>query len=178
MIKRKKDFLIKDYLMHGMFFTLYGLFKYWPSPVGDIPRSLIVKAFLKKSQKIRIYEGVTIWYPYNIEVGHNVTLNETVYLSGYGNIKIGNNVRIGKGTTIITSDHNIPSKDLLIKDSGLSKDLVVIGNDVFIGCNVTILKGVTIGDGSVIGACSLVTKSIPSYSIAVGNPAKVIKQRS
>jgi len=54
---------------------------------------------------------------------------------------------------------------------------IVIGNDVFIGRNVIILDGVTIGDGAVIGAGALVSKNIPPYAIAVGNPIKVIKYR-
>ena len=53
----------------------------------------------------------------------------------------------------------------------------VIGNDVFIGANVTMLDGVKVGDGAVIGAGSVVTKDIPSYAIAVGVPAKVVKYR-
>lgn len=52
-----------------------------------------------------------------------------------------------------------------------------IGNDVWIGSSVEILRGVTIGDGAVIGAGSVVTKDIPPYAIAVGNPAKVIRYR-
>ena len=54
---------------------------------------------------------------------------------------------------------------------------VTIEDGVWVGCNVTILKGVTIGRGAVVGAGSLVTKDIPPYSIAVGNPARVIKSR-
>lgn len=53
----------------------------------------------------------------------------------------------------------------------------IIGNDVWIGCNVTVLRGVKIGNGAVIGANSVVTKDIPSYAIAVGSPAKIIKYR-
>lgn len=177
MLRNNKDFTFKDYLMHGVFFNIYGLFKYCPSPIGDLFRRLIFKIFIKRAKKVRVYERVTIWYPYNIEIGDNVTLNEGVFLSGYGQIKIGNNVRIGNGTTIITSDHNIPDRSFLIKDAGLSKAAVVIGDDVFIGCNVTILKGVKIGKGSVIGAGSLVNKSVPEYSIVAGNPAKIIKER-
>ncbi|WP_264566708.1 CatB-related O-acetyltransferase [Flavobacterium sp. N3904] len=52
-----------------------------------------------------------------------------------------------------------------------------IGNDVFIGMNVTILDGVKIGDGAIIGAGAVVSKNIPSYAIAVGNPIKIIKYR-
>jgi virginiamycin A acetyltransferase len=54
---------------------------------------------------------------------------------------------------------------------------VLIGNDVFIGRNVIILDGVTIGDGAVIGAGALVSKNIPPYAVAVGNPIKIIKYR-
>ncbi len=53
----------------------------------------------------------------------------------------------------------------------------VIGNDVWIGQNVTILPGVHIGDGAIIGANSVVTKDIPAYHIAAGNPCKVIRKR-
>ena len=53
----------------------------------------------------------------------------------------------------------------------------VIGNDVWIGENVTFLPGIRIGDGAIIGACSVVAKSIPPYSIAVGNPCKTVKKR-
>lgn len=54
---------------------------------------------------------------------------------------------------------------------------IKIGHDVWIGQGAIILPGVTIGNGSVIGAGTIVTKSIPSYAIAVGNPAKVIRFR-
>lgn len=56
-----------------------------------------------------------------------------------------------------------------------SKGSVVIGNNVWLGDNVIVLPGVTIGDGVIVGANSVVTKNIPSYSVAVGNPAKVVK---
>jgi acetyltransferase-like isoleucine patch superfamily enzyme len=53
----------------------------------------------------------------------------------------------------------------------------IIEDNVWIGANCIIMKGITIGEGSVIGAGSIVTKDIPPYSIAVGVPAKVIKNR-
>jgi virginiamycin A acetyltransferase len=64
-----------------------------------------------------------------------------------------------------------------IKVAGHKKGDIVIGNGVWIGDSVVVLSGVHIGDGAVIGAGSVVTKSIPPYAIAVGNPAKVIKYR-
>ena len=53
---------------------------------------------------------------------------------------------------------------------------ITIGNDVWVGGNATILPGVTIGDRCVIGAGSVVTKDVPPDSLAVGNPAKVIRR--
>ncbi len=64
-----------------------------------------------------------------------------------------------------------------VKIVGHAKGEVVIGNGVWIGDSVILLSGVHIGDGAVIGAGSVVTKSVPPYAIAVGNPAKVIKYR-
>lgn len=58
-----------------------------------------------------------------------------------------------------------------------SKGDTLIGNDVWIGKNVTILPGVMIGDGAIIGANSVVSGSVPDYSIVVGNPAKIVKMR-
>lgn len=64
-----------------------------------------------------------------------------------------------------------------IKGHPSTKGDIEIGNDVWIATNVTILSGVKIGDGAVIGANSLVVSDIPPYSIATGNPAKVLKKR-
>ena len=58
-----------------------------------------------------------------------------------------------------------------------TKGDVVIGNDVWIGFGATILSGVTIGDGAAIGACSVVTRDVPPYAIAAGNPVQVIRYR-
>jgi chloramphenicol O-acetyltransferase type B len=58
-----------------------------------------------------------------------------------------------------------------------SKGRTIIGNDVFIGMGSLILSGVTIGDGAVLGARSVVTKDVPPYCVAAGNPARIIRKR-
>jgi len=52
---------------------------------------------------------------------------------------------------------------------------VVIANKVWIGFNASILKGVTIGEGAIVGACSVVTRDVPPFSIVAGNPARVVR---
>ncbi len=168
---------LQDYVLHGLFFNIYGVFKYMPSPLGDVFRSGVVRIFLKKMGSIRIYDGVTIWYPYRVSVGKHCTFNEFVYINGFGGITIGDGVRIGHRTSILSSDHVITDANTPIKDSGLTAKPVNIADDVFIGCNVTILQGVTIGKGAVIAAGALVNRDVPPYSIAGGVPAKVIGSR-
>lgn len=177
MIKVRSGTSIKDYLIHGIFLTFYGFFKYLPPPIGDLFRYVFLKLFIKKLGNCRVRDGVTIYYPYNIEIGNDVTLNEFVYISGYGGVKIGNGVRIGSSTTIISSDHEFRSLNVFVKDQNLIPGRVVIEENVWIGTNVTILRGVTVGKNAIIAACALVNKDIPSNTIVAGVPAKIIKVR-
>lgn len=113
-------------------------------------------------------------------IGDNTYIGEyqNIRASG-GIIKIGNNCSISQHITIIASNHNT-AKDININQQGWDKKKtgVLIEDDVWIGANSVILPGVTIGKGAVIGAGSVVTKNIPEYAIAVGNPAKIIKYRT
>lgn len=117
-----------------------------------------------------------------ISIGKNVQINDYVHIGAVGSITIGDNVLMA--SKIYISDHNHGSYDELISDHPMSLPIdrkavckpVVIGDNVWLGESVCILSGVTIGEGSVVGALSVVTKSIPPYSIAVGSPAKVVKR--
>ncbi|MCR4819718.1 MAG: Vat family streptogramin A O-acetyltransferase [Elusimicrobiales bacterium] len=64
-----------------------------------------------------------------------------------------------------------------VKDELPLKGDTIVGNDVWIGQNVTVMPGVHIGDGAIIGANAVVARDIPPYSIAVGNPCRVVKKR-
>lgn len=169
-----RSYSIWDYVAHGIYFSFYGLFKYFPSPIGDIFRNLVSRFFVKSMGKVRMYEGVTLWYPYRIEMGNNITLNEWCYINGYGTVKIGNDVRIGNRTTILSSDHSWLEKDIAIYKQPIKALPTIIEEDVFIGCSVVILGGVHIGKHSVVGAGTVVTKDVPENSIVVGCPGKVI----
>lgn len=81
-----------------------------------------------------------------------------------------------EGLTVVTSNHHQKIGQFLSggNEDNLYRDIVV-EEDVWIGINVTLLSGAHIGRGAIIGACSVVTKDIPPYSVAVGNPARVVK---
>jgi len=116
--------------------------------------------------------------PKEITLGTNVFINRNFHISA-NNLVIGDNILIGPNLLIETENHNFCKIGITmwearkIKESGFLK----IENDVWIGGNVIILKSVVIHEGCVIGAGSVVTKSLPPYSISVGNPCKPIKKR-
>ena len=86
-------------------------------------------------------------------------------------------VMVASNVLVTNENHGInPESTTPYMDQKLSAQDVKIGNGCWIGEKVSILSGVTIGEKCIIGAGSIVTKSIPSYSIAVGNPARIIKQ--
>ena len=109
-----------------------------------------------------------------IRIGSNVYINAFCHF--LGEIEIGDNTLIGPQCVIWGRDHRI-SRHKLIRKQTHVKAQVYIGSDVWIGANVTILKGARIGQGAVIGGGAVVTHDIPAYTVAVGNPAKVLKRR-
>lgn len=108
----------------------------------------------------------------NIKIGKNVFINACCRFQDQGGIEIGDGSLIGHNTTIATLNHDFNP----LKRQNLTPSPVKIGKNVWIGSDCTILPGVEIGDGAIIGAGSVVTKFIPQNVIAVGNPARVIKE--
>jgi len=110
------------------------------------------------------------------ELGDDVGFNYGVYVNAFGGLKIGEKTLIGPCSMIHTANHETdPDKPL--QEQGWIKQPVTIGKWVWVGMGVMIMPGVTIGDGAIVGAGSVVTKDIPPWTVAVGNPCKVIKQR-
>lgn len=112
-------------------------------------------------------------YGYNIHSGENVYFNVNCMVLDTMKITIGNNVFFGPGVHLYTATHPL---DAIERRSVEFSKPVSIGDDCWIGGNSVICPGVTIGNGCTIGAGSVVTKDIPDNSLAVGNPAKVIRK--
>lgn len=159
---------------------------------------LFVNPFIHKRGKntiIRFNSRMDL-FPFNkFEIGANSIVEEFATINnGVGDVSIGNNVGIGLSNVIIgpvkLGNYVMLAQNIVI--SGLNHGyedvtmpprmqkvvtkLITIEDDVWIGANCVITAGVTIGKHAVIGAGSVVTKDIPQFSVAVGNPARVIKK--
>lgn len=111
----------------------------------------------------------------NIVFGKNNHFNGAK-LYGQGGIKIGDNFHSAKNLIILTQNHNW-NGEALPYDKTVKYKAVSIGDNVWVGLQVIILPGIEIGEGCIIQAGSVVSKSIPDYAIAGGNPAQIIKFR-
>ena len=117
-------------------------------------------------------------------IGDNVMANYRLHIGSAKYIKIGSNTLFGSDCTVMDHSHG-GYKGKFHSDPSIApvkRDLVslpiVIGNNCWFGDRVFIMPGVTIGDGVVVGAGSIVTKDLPTNSLAVGAPAKIIKKFS
>lgn len=150
--------------------------------------------YIRGGVRVSYGKGFTTGYNCRIEVFGDRDDHNTKLLIGK-NVHIGDNVHIAVAEQVNIGDNCLFASKIFISDldhgtySGVDPSLptsdpnnraitfapVSIGKNVWLGENVCVLKGVSIGDGSIVGANSVVTKSIPAQSIAVGIPARVIK---
>jgi acetyltransferase-like isoleucine patch superfamily enzyme len=115
--------------------------------------------------------------PENIEIGDYVRLGAHTVIDGRGGLVIGSHTILSNFVTILTSDHQYEGAETIPFGSSYIDRPVQIGEGVWIGMHVCIRPGVRIGKGAILGLGAVVTKDIPAYAIAGGNPAKVIKYR-
>ena len=108
-------------------------------------------------------------------IGNNFSLNKYSRIVAHEKITIGNNVTIAQFVSILDHDHAYHFENENLIFNGYSTAAIEIGNNVWIGDKVAINKGVKIGNNVIIGANSVVTKDIPNNVVAVGVPARILK---
>ncbi|MBO4332073.1 MAG: sugar O-acetyltransferase [Paludibacteraceae bacterium] len=118
--------------------------------------------------------------PFHCDHGHGIVMGENVFVNynatmlDGGQITIGSRTKIGPNCQLVTPNHPIDYLERRLPQETCSP--IVIGEDCWLGAGVIVCPGVTIGDRSVIGAGSVVVKDIPADSLAVGNPARVVRR--
>ena len=147
-------------------------------------RGYFLKKKCKECGKTSRIHGTCYGFLKHVSIGEHSTVGMNNHFNCLlADVVIGNHVITGPEVMFITGNHryDIVGKYIAqITDKQKRKiddEDIVVEDDVWIGARAIILKGVHIEKGSIIGAGSVVTKDIPSYSIACGVPAKVIKKR-
>ena len=124
-------------------------------------------------------EGVTIRPPFRCDYGYQTHIGARTFANWWlialdvGRITIGEDVQIGPNVQLLTATHPIEPEPRRSKWEGSRP--ITIGNNVWLGGGVIVCPGVTIGDNTVVGAGAVVTRDLPANVVAVGNPARVIR---
>jgi acetyltransferase-like isoleucine patch superfamily enzyme len=125
------------------------------------------------------FESTAVFESPVLRIGDNVFIGYHASISVGREVVIGNHCFIAGGVSIFDNDGHPINHIKRSKHERVTPDNIMpvrIGDYVWIGTNAIILKGVTIGEGAIIGAGSVVTKDVPPFVIAVGNPARIIAQ--
>ncbi len=133
----------------------------------------IVKELFGKSENAFVNPPFYCDYGKNIEVGKNFYANYNCTILDVAKVMIGDNCMLAPNVAIYTAGHPVhPLTRNTLYEYGIE---ITIGDNVWIGGNTVICPGAHIGSNTVIGAGSVVTRDIPDYSIAAGNPCRVIR---
>lgn len=120
--------------------------------------------------RLRAHEGT-------LRVGDKCVFGNGDTVNCYLDIDVGPATIVADGVYICDFDHAFADIHVPIKDQGIVKSPVRIGADTWIGVKATVLRGATVGHGSVLGAHTVVTGNVPAYSVVVGVPGRVVRDR-
>lgn len=133
-------------------------------------------------QKLFKKVGRNVWIEpdFKCEFGQNITIEDDVYINfgcvilDCAEVTIGSHTLLGPNVGLYAANHSTDAEERI--NGGCYSKPIHIGKNVWLGGDVKVVPRVTIGDNTIIGTGSIVTKSIPSNVIAVGNPCKVIRK--
>ncbi|HZB48704.1 MAG TPA: acyltransferase [Mycobacteriales bacterium] len=123
-----------------------------------------------RGNAIRCHEGT-------LRIGDKCVFGKDNTVNAYLDIEFGAATIVADWVYVCDFDHNFADVTVPIKDQGIVKTPVRIGPDVWLGAKVTVLRGVSIGRGCVVAANAVVNRDLPAFSVAVGAPARVVRDR-
>ena len=127
-------------------------------------------SWLGQGTKVRCHEGT-------IAIGAKTVLGQECTISAYQHVSIGRECLIADRAMMIDFDHAATDVERPVREQGVYKRDVRIGDNVWIGYGAVILRGVTIGDNAIVGASAVVTRDVPANAIVAGVPARLLRMR-
>lgn len=153
-------------LPHSRYFNFFNTLRCWY--LSNVMKVVLCARDTKVERRVYIGSGT-------VRIGYGCRINEDVFIQ---EAVIGDKVMIAPNVAILSKTHKYADLDTAMVDQGETEPQPpTIESDVWIGRNAVVLPGVRIGKGSIVGACSLVTKDVPPYSVVGGVPARFIKSR-
>src|SRR3982751_5679644 len=127
-------------------------------------------AWVGRGTKVRVHEGVC-------EIGAKTVLGQECTISSFQHVSIGRECVVADRVMLIDFDHGVVEVERPIREQGIYKRDVRVGNNVWVGYGACFLRGATVGYNAVIGTMSVVTKDFPDNAVAAGAPVRVVRLR-
>jgi acetyltransferase-like isoleucine patch superfamily enzyme len=127
-------------------------------------------AWIGHDCKIRSHQG-------EVSIGAKTVIGQECTISSYQHVSIGRECIIADRVMLIDFDHGVTEVERPIREQGIYKRDVRVGNNVWMGYGACVLRGVTVGDNSIIGTSAVVTRDLAENSVAAGVPARVVRMR-
>jgi maltose O-acetyltransferase len=150
--------------------------RYNRTPIADAisRRELLIELFGRVGADVEVRSPVFVDYGTNVSLGTSVFVNYGCQFADVARITLGDAVQVGPNVQLLTPTH--PLEPQRRRDRWETAAPIAIGDNVWIGGGAIVCPGITIGADTVVGAGAVVTKDLPGGVLAVGNPARVVRE--
>jgi putative colanic acid biosynthesis acetyltransferase WcaF len=162
----------RELFLRALWSMIHPVFRYSPR-IFWLWRVFILRLFgASIGSDVHIYPTAVIALPWNLAIGAEASIGDRAILYNLGLITIGDGATISQGAHLCAGTHDYRRADL-----PLLKLPIVVGEGAWICADCFVGPGVKVGDYSIVGACAVAIRDVDDWSIAVGNPARIIRQR-
>ncbi len=171
--RKMQKYSRKEIIGRLLWTIVYPLFRYSPRPLFYWRRVLLKMFGAMIGCKVNIYNSVTIYMPWNLEIGDWSSIGECAFVYNLGKVVVGRYCTVSHRAHLCAGTHDYADSAM-----PLLKPPITVGDQAWVCADAYIGPGVTIGEGAVVGARAVVVKDVPAWTIVAGNPAKPIKKRN